>query len=763
MKNRNTFISFKLRDSSLRLLACLLALCAFHPGSTQENVKEHISIHLSHDLLITGETLYYSANVVSSNTRKFSDLSGILYVELINSKGEPIHRAKDYIIDGKASGDIFITSLISTGPYQLIAYTRWMRNFGDFYHHSLQIINPFETYNIPEATTDLTVNFYPEGGNLVTDQPNRVVAEVLNHMDERQRVKGRLVDDEGTVLSTLSTDELGLISFEITPGSGKKYQMILEDETGNFQFFDLPKAAPDTYALQVNFRSNSLEVRLNGKSESRETQIRIFHGTDEVLDQHVLTNRSVLIPKDQLPHGASLVLAEINDQKVSERIIFIHPEFSLDRENNEPVFSPRSFISVPLEFDANTTTSISVRRLYAPKSDQLGMRSLDLLYGIDNLSDFQDRYLTDKKYTESLDRLIIASKWKLGTADSKTKVRLLPDHRGEIVSGRLILPDSIEYSDQRIAYSLIGKDYQVKVSDVGQQGYFSMILTPFEEDREAFITSLDGLNGEWIEVDQPFLSDVPDLSFPLMYLDTASLRQLVDRSIRNQIENAYFQLKADSIQRKPPYPEEFGQFENFYVLDNFNRFPTLRDSFVEYIPTVAARKKGDHYVFKVSPKYYLDDPELESMVFLDGLPVGSDEILAFSPYRIESIGVINNRYFMGPLIADGIISFRTKEGDLHGFTPGINSKPLKYKGLSPAKTYTFPMHSDSEPGEANLSSRIPDYRDQLYWVPEVRVPASGKYDLKFFTSDTKGQFEIIAEGISATGEIRTIRRYFTVE
>ncbi len=730
-------------------------------GSAQgnANIMEEVHIHMNSSSLITGETLLFSADVVSAQTNKHSNLSSILYVEIIDKDLKPIYQAKIRLSKGKGYGDFFIPSLIPTGSYQLIAYTRWMRNFNQFYHHPLQIVNPFEVYTPNQESKQLSVEFYPEGGNLVNGVENTMAVEVKDYQGRGVDFNGRVVDQEGTVIDNISSVSPGFALFNYTPKSNTQYQLIIEDLTGNFQFFDLPEVMPNKYAIQVEVRERYFITRIACDCEET-IQFQVFYGAQKILEKEVISNEEFSLSKYELNEGTLLLKALKDDVNISQRIVYNRSKQKpLTEFINQP-YKNRALVSLPINFQEETRFSISVNKVN-DNGIPLHLNSSEkLLSGVKELHRFDPNFLFDPKGEKLVNDLMIASTWKF--EDLPHEIRLLPDHRGEMVSGQIKIHDSVNVENAFVAYSIIGKEYQIKAAPVMNDGRFNMVVEPLEEGRVAYITSMDKLSADMIEVDPQFLQSFPALEFPPVILDSAMVREIVERSIRNQIENAYFEVKADSITEQKPYIEQFGHFDYYYVLDDYNRFPTIRESFIEYIPMVAVRGKEPSLEFRVSLKTLMK-PKLEPYAFLDGLPVKSEEILAFSPYRIESIGVINNRYFMGPKVIDGIISFRTKEGNLQGFVPGHQSRELKYKAVSPEKTYTFPEYENSEVRESDLSAKIPDFRDQLYWNPEVVVDESGKFDLQFFTSDTKGRFEVVVEGITVEGEPVSIRKYFNVE
>ena len=119
---------------------------------------------------------------------------------------------------------------------------------------------------------------------------------------------------------------------------------------------------------------------------------------------------------------------------------------------------------------------------------------------------------------------------------------------------------------------------------------------------------------------------------------------------------------------------------------------------------------------------------------------------------------------MGSRVIDGIVfHLGRRKATFRVFVPGPQSQSYSYKGVSPKKAYTFPVYNSSDMGESDLKARIPDYRDQLFWNPEIKVGSEDVYNIEFFTSDTKGQFEVVVEGITKEGKSVSIRKYFVVE
>jgi hypothetical protein len=75
----------------------------------------------------------------------------------------------------------------------------------------------------------------------------------------------------------------------------------------------------------------------------------------------------------------------------------------------------------------------------------------------------------------------------------------------------------------------------------------------------------------------------------------------------------------------------------------------------------------------------------------------------------------------------------------------------------PEKGYLQPDYSGKK-----AASRIPDYRQQLLWLPDMGSK-TGMNDSSFFTSDVSGTFEIRLEGFSEKGIPVSITDFIQVE
>lgn len=129
----------------------------------------------------------------------------------------------------------------------------------------------------------------------------------------------------------------------------------------------------------------------------------------------------------------------------------------------------------------------------------------------------------------------------------------------------------------------------------------------------------------------------------------------------------------------------------------------------------------------------------------------------FPARRIKNIFISRDRYQLGANVFQGILAFETFSSD---FADSFYRDFLKYETLfkpEPTKTYFFQQYSGS-----NEKSRIPDFRRQLYWNPDLEILADKTY-IHWYTSDLPGTYEIRLQGYTSAGKPVAAHKTFIVE
>ena len=114
-------------EETARILSYLQKAMNFNKVVPQEKVY----LHFDNMGYFENETLWFKAYVTRTYDGHLSDLSKVLYVELLNPMGDVI-KTRKYPIDslGVSHGDMTLDSLLTSGYYEVRAYTRYMTNWG---------------------------------------------------------------------------------------------------------------------------------------------------------------------------------------------------------------------------------------------------------------------------------------------------------------------------------------------------------------------------------------------------------------------------------------------------------------------------------------------------------------------------------------------------------------------------------------------------------------------------------------------------------
>ena len=129
-----------------------------------------------------------------------------------------------------------------------------------------------------------------------------------------------------------------------------------------------------------------------------------------------------------------------------------------------------------------------------------------------------------------------------------------------------------------------------------------------------------------------------------------------------------------------------------------------------------------------------------------------------SPKRIKRVDVLNEIYIIGNTTYGGILSVITRKGDLAGIDLPENSFFFDYTSFMPQEKLVFPRYENQD-----FDSENPDYRNCLYWSPEIGIDPGQDVELDFFTSDSHGEYMVLIRGVDKDGTILQGRCYFTVE
>jgi hypothetical protein len=84
---------------------------------------------------------------------------------------------------------------------------------------------------------------------------------------------------------------------------------------------------------------------------------------------------------------------------------------------------------------------------------------------------------------------------------------------------------------------------------------------------------------------------------------------------------------------------------------------------------------------------------------------------------------------------------------------------MHYRVADPVLSFASPDYSSGEV----KNSRIPDFRNTLYWNPSVKPGKNGKTRIEFWTSDISSDYIINVQGITSDGNLISLKKILRVK
>lgn len=336
---------------------------------------------------------------------------------------------------------------------------------------------------------------------------------------------------------------------------------------------------------------------------------------------------------------------------------------------------------------------------------------------------------------------------------------ILPELRGELLSGTVVDKATGEPSAKRkVALSIPGTNYLFKISNSGDDGRFHFNLDqPYSNEKALIQVIGDDRDSFGVEMDAFQSPDYSNLKFNDFAITSEMESAILEHSVNNQVQNAYAVTRLDSVADTGDFPPFYNAPSHEYNLDDYTRFPTIRETIIEIIEQASIRqRKGQQFIHV---RVYDDDVEsgLSSLLLIDGLFIQDhNTVVEAKASKIKKVSVINEQYLYGSELFEGIISMESYEGDFIESLPQLKGRETDLFRPELAKKYHKQDYRYQE-----RYKRIPDFRTQLAWEPNFQLnDANTVYS--FYTSDLSGTFELVLEGFNSEGKALSLKKVFEV-
>jgi len=637
--------------------------------------------------------------------------------------------------------------------------------------------------SIPIILNKITLNFFPEGGELIENVTGRVAFEGLNEFGKGADASGIIVDDKGKTAAHFESFHLGMGAFEFTPETGKTYYAKIEKPQGINGMFMLPKAKQSGYSLNLKSKNEqsavwtiyaptNVNLALTGQTQGivyYKKRVSLKSGYNEIS-----------VDLKNFPVGVAVfTLFDEKDKENCERLVYVNPHkgLSIKLETDKKMYEPQEEVKLSVKtvdannnpVAANLALSVVDEQLLAMADDKQDNMLSYVLFSSELKGKIQEPFFyfdnTQPKAKEAVDYLMLTHGWRRFTwkdvqqeiypkisvqAEKVAEVSgYLKDKKGNTRQGIIYL---IECEGKRriakLKTDITGK-FIFRNVDLSSPvllatrlpNRFVMNTIVGTDDDSKTIGVVDMNNKE--EVASVARITMKEYLVPeIIHMDEDILEIAELREHRVIVEeeremNEVVVIPMGMVKRKEMVAAAVNVVKQNEILNNIN--DELKDrEFLEVAP-IDKRIKDNKVVQNKSKK-----DENKQLIIYNGTALEKEENHSVAEFvnveNIELITISKSRYGIPAIYkkADNLIYIDTKK-----IQWGSSQDRPKYSGLILPKRefYSSDVFSQDEynPDQDNTT---------VYWNAHVTTDEKGKAKLVFRNNNTTSSFRITAEGIA---------------
>ena len=329
--------------------------------------------------------------------------------------------------------------------------------------------------------------------------------------------------------------------------------------------------------------------------------------------------------------------------------------------------------------------------------------------------------------------------------------QVIPELEGEVITGRVV-------ADAATLRSLLGHNVYISTPSENAEVYTSLVvgdgaltfITGNFFGNQELVCEIEGADPKApprIELNEPYVK--AQVSVPERLLLSPSLEaSLKARSLAMQ---QAARQNADTLYEYLPrreYPLLDGAPVR-YILDDYTRFDTMEETFIEFIPQVRVRKGADG---RPEIQVRLEEAQeirtftgAQSLVLLDGVPIFDHErLLLYDPHKIQRIDVYPYTHYLGSSTFAGAVNLITFEHNLPHFALNKTMQIVLFPGLSWPMAWLGPA--------PDTPAEILDCYQTLFWHPLLQLGLGETLAIPILLPSSLGRITATLEGITAAAQ-----------
>ena len=761
--------------------------------------REVVYLHTDRDWYYFGERIWFSAYAVSGGYLLPSELSGLLYVELVAPDGTIAKREMVDLEKGSGNGSLSFEEVEEkSGTYEIRAYTKWGLNFGESYAFTkkITVFTGDESIETDKKSESFDVQFFAESGHLVDGMTTSLAFKAIDNTGLGKSISGTIYDNEDRAITDFSSSHRGMGAIEFTPEAGQKYYAMVEEEK-----FPLPEVLQEGAILNIGETNGFFTVNLQA-SEAIQNQAMLLFAHVRGIVYHAAPIKeaekgvSAMIPQNNFPTGiVHFTLLNGQGKAIAERLAFAKnpvDQLKISTPINESEFSPRQRVKLNLEVLNNKeevqegTASVSVfDDSISPYQQYASDITTHMLMGTEIKGHIEQPgfYFSDNPNADNyLDLLMQTQGWRAFPMDQEVLKEQLdnlsPPETAIEISGTITSLWGDKPLKDAVVFLAVGENNdQSQIITTDEEGRFTAKGLEVRGREVVNVRANRDGGGDrlWIEMDEQFASFSdqrdPVIQVPMtpstdttnqINQEPVDLKERSEQAIANSeiLEGAEMsgdlgEFTVTGEAETNSYTEQVfseGELSGSGTQINMDEADYLRDLPIEQIlnqlPGVQYNSQSNSVTIRNSFSSFNSGP-LPPLIIVDGVESDFQFISGINTQDIKNITVARSSLDLaiyGARGAGGAIIITTRSGAGLTSRNERGTRTTFVEGFQEPTTFYSPKYGINVPRDmVQLDNRI-----TLHWEPEISFSGDDN-SIEFWTSDVASRYRIVIEGITETG------------
>ncbi|MEO0338258.1 MAG: Plug domain-containing protein, partial [Bacteroidota bacterium] len=657
--------------------------------------------------------------------------------------------------------------------------------------------------NNPSQTqaNQIQLRFFPEGGDCINGLPCKVAVAANDRSGNPVQLKGELYGSGASMSIAFETNEYGNGTFTYTPESADYYEIRLADVNESVRY-GLPPIQDDGYTLQVVQQADDFELTIRTNRNSLQGSKLLVHrrGIAHLLDAISLDQpiaKYNLLKEDLVPGVYVATVFDSNNMPIAERLFFRSPDAattSVDLTIGAKPLSTRMPVDLTLNIPSSTAPSstgqlsVSILPIEASvNTKQDDIRSWLLLNSdldelIPNAQALLANELDKNTNDDYIEQFLLTRGWRRFSWETLSNLDgfepKFPLEQGIMLKGQMQIQDP-PYKVQPgkvFLTQLNGNVFEEQLTD--ENGEFAFGPFIFKDQIELIVQGRYQTKRKRRLAKEITLDDLAFVRFQYADDPQPPLFQKIgnkDTKILDKVYEGYQAISQDMLSIARNYDAQIYDIDAVEItgkrISRIERMQqeirrgfsiaggATRTILLDSMPGARNFRNVQDLLGVIAgininggvPVLLGNGPFLGNnngpLLLLDGIQVDWTFMRNMNPIELSMIDISRgpDASIYGGRGSRGVIHFYTARGKFNTFnrSPGIQN--ILLEGFHKAREFAV-----FDPLQTGYQNRA-DIRTTLHWNPAIKLDKFGVARESFTTSDQRGQFMIIAQGLREDG------------